>query len=330
MWFSGQKKEISKIDIFENKIVIDDKILSFPLALADIEEVLGKPSREYKTNREWQTHQSILYIYDSMGIVFEADLMNTFKNYYKKCNVYIDEYHTIYMLKLYFGNKVVPMYHDTIDELPKKICKAKVTFESRTPYFFSDRGECGDFRLILWAPYGEDVCGEIDNLTYPLSITFSPKRISEPANYTIKKNVEDALHFDNMNFKLAIIQVLMYELEVLEPYFDIYDFALQYRGKEIDTESDKIIKPALNFFKKLPIPKALASKVEEIYMDGGNNIYMNIIPQWSGEDGTFDLNEITLEELQQFPNLKKATIMSSNFDEIKTIFENAGIEVETV
>ena len=55
---------------------------------------------------------------------------------------------------------------------------------------------------------------------------------------------------------------------------------------------------------------------------------MNIIPQWDGEDESFDLNEITLEELQQFPNLKKAIIMSSNFDKVKEVFEAANIAVE--
>ena len=46
------------------------------------------------------------------------------------------------------------------------------------------------------------------------------------------------------------------------------------------------------------------------------------------EDEAFDLNEITLSELKQFPNLKKATIMSSNFDKIKETFDAADIEVE--
>ena len=55
---------------------------------------------------------------------------------------------------------------------------------------------------------------------------------------------------------------------------------------------------------------------------------MNIIPQWDGEDDSFDLNEITLEELQQFPNLKKATLMSGNFDKVKEVFEATNIAVE--
>jgi len=143
-----------------------------------------------------------------------------------------------------------------------------------------------------------------------------------------KESEGDILHFDTLNFKLAIIQVLMYDLHLLKPEFDLYDFAEQYQGENIDTDSDTIIEPALNFFKEMEIPKKLAAYVEMLYMDGGNDVYMNIIPQWDGEDESFDLNEITLEELQQFPNLKKAIIMSSNFDKVKEVFEAANIAVE--
>ena len=121
-----------------------------------------------------------------------------------------------------------------------------------------------------------------------------------------KESKSDILHFDTLNFKLAIIQVLMYDLHLLKPEFDLYDFADQYQGEKIDTDSDTIIEPALNFFKEMEIPKKLAPYVEMLYMDGGNDLYMNIIPQWDGEDDSFDLNEITLAELQQFPNLKKS------------------------
>jgi hypothetical protein len=143
-----------------------------------------------------------------------------------------------------------------------------------------------------------------------------------------KESKEDVLHFDNLNFKLAIIQVLMYDLKLLNPAFDIYDFADHYKEEDIDTDSDNVIEPAMNFFKNLQIPKRLAPYVETIYMDGGNDVYMNIIPQWDGEDESFDLNEITLIELQQFPNLKEATLMSSNFDKVKDVFDAANIKAE--
>lgn len=151
----------------------------------------------------------------------------------------------------------------------------------------------------------------------------------EPALVSFQEGREsDILHFYTLNFKLAIIQVLMYDLHLLKPEFDIYNFADHYEGEKIDTDSDAIIEPAMNFFKEMDIPKNFAPYVEMLYMDGGNDVYMNIIPQWDGEDESFDLNEITLEELQQFPNLKKATLMSSNFDKVKEVFDAANIAVE--
>ena len=142
-------------------------------------------------------------------------------------------------------------------------------------------------------------------------------------------NMEEGyLQFDNFNFKLAIIQELMYDINVLQPEFDIYEFAKEYKGEEIDTESDTVIEPALEYFKNLQIPKSLAKEVGSFYMDGGNEVYMNIIPQWDGEDGYFDLNDVSLTELRQFPNLTEATILTDDFDKIKKIFDAAGIKVE--
>lgn len=143
-------------------------------------------------------------------------------------------------------------------------------------------------------------------------------------------NTEEILYFDNLNFKLAIVEVLMYELNLLEPRFDIYDFADKYKEKEIDTDSYTVIEPALNFFREISIPKKFAPYVEQIYMDGGNEVYMNIIPQWDGEDDCFDLNNVTISELSQFPNLRKATIMSSDFDKVKEIFDAENIDVESL
>ena len=148
------------------------------------------------------------------------------------------------------------------------------------------------------------------------------------SEYFYNNMEEGYLKFDNFNFKLAIIQELMYDINVLQPEFDIYEFAKEYKGEVIDTESDTVIEPALDYFKNLQIPKSLAKEVGSFYMDGGNEVYMNIIPQWDGEDGYFDLNDVSLAELRQFPNLTEATILTDDFDKIKKIFDAAGIKVE--
>lgn len=74
----------------------------------------------------------------------------------------------------------------------------------------------------------------------------------------LEESKGDILHFDTLNFKLAIIQVLMYDLHLLKPEFDIYDFADHYEGEKIDMDSDIIIEPAMNFFKEMEIPKNFA------------------------------------------------------------------------
>lgn len=136
---------------------------------------------------------------------------------------------------------------------------------------------------------------------------------------------EQYLMFDTFNFKLAVIQALMYELKLLEP-FDIYEFAESRSGEGIDTESVAPIPQAEEYFRELAIPAELADKVTEIFMDGGNEIYMNIVPQWDGEDGAFELNSVTARELAQFPRLKKAVIMSGEYEKVSAVFAAAGIE----
>ncbi len=309
------------IDLSANRIAINGVSLTFPLSLQDVERILGKPDKT--------THcpgGNTKYVFSALGAVFEASA--GIENYLKSRRVYISPLHNIMGLSLYFGRDVEPMTHETPAELPETPCKAVVTCDGSLPDFYFDRARAADFALIYWTPYGTNARGTFEEMQYPLTISYSPEREREPASYKIKKCKEETLHFDNLNFKLAIIQVLMYDQETLQPYFDIYDFADQYQGKEIDTESTENIKPALNFFNRLPIPARLATQVEEIYMDGGNDIYMNIAPQWDGEDGRFSLNEISVAELAQFPNLKRATLLSDNYDEVKKVFEKVGVEVE--
>lgn len=318
-FFKKKTHKKLEIDLQNNSMIINGTILAFPLSLKDIEVVLGKPDRVVKKENKF-----IKYIYDKAGIVFEHSF--SINNHLKKCKTYIDEEHLITELCLYFGEKVKPMWDE--EELPLNPCKTLITCNGKSPYFISDRQRVGDFNLILWTPYGTNFNGIPETITDTLSISYFPEVKHERESYKLKETDEELLHFDNINFKLTIIQVLMYDLRVLKPYFDIYDFADEFSELEIDTESMEIIQPALDYMINLPIPKKYAEQVQEIYMDGGNEIYMNLIPQWDGEDETFDLNEVSLKELQQFPNLKQATIISSNFEHVKETFDMQGVQVK--
>ena len=312
-------RENMRIDVRDKSIVIDDAEIKFPIALEELEAVLGQPDETVQ-----EDENEVLYIYHELGMVFEARVND--RKWFKYRKIEADDAHNIIGIKLYYGESVKPMFHEK--SLPTHSCNVQITQNGRNLWFISDRAQTEDFRMICWTEYGCSLNGQVEQIDAPLSISYEPKRTREPANYKIKKCKEEALEFENFNFKLAVVQVLMYDLEVLEPYFDIDDFAMQYEGKEIDTESFKISRPVVNYFKKLSIPKKFAELVEEIDMDGGNEIYANIFPMWDGEDELFDLDAVTEVELKQFPNLKKATIMSEKFEEVSKTFVKLGIEVE--
>lgn len=320
-FFKKKTHKKLEIDLQNNSMIINGTSLAFPLSLKDIEVVLGKPDRVVK-----KEGQFIKYIYDELGFIFVHSF--EVKQHLKSCEVYIDEEYLITSLYLYFGEKVKPMWDE--EELPLNPCKTLITCNGKSPYFISDRQRVGDFNLILWTPYGRNFNGIAETITDTLSISYFPEVKHERESYKLKGTDEELLHFDNINFKLTIIQVLMYDLLVLKPYFDIYDFAEEFSEEEIDTESMEIIQPALEYMMNLPVPKKYAEQVQEIYMDGGNEIYLNLIPQWDGEDDGFDLNEVSLKELQQFPNLKQATIISSNFEHVKETFDKQGVQVKVL
>ena len=175
--------------------------------------------------------------------------------------------------------------------------------------------------------------GKVIDVSYSAKKEKKPKRVITDNPYELKPINEPALKFDNFNFKLCIIQVLMYEKKLLKPVFDIYEFAKCYPPREIniDEEGYEPIKPAVEYFKKLEIPASLASEIEEIVMDGGNDIYGQIFPFWDGEDGYFDLKRVSDAELSQFADLKSMKLMNSPENLSKTLINRLkkhGIEVK--
>lgn len=79
--------------------------------------------------------------------------------------------------------------------------------------------------------------------------------------------------FDNYPFKLAVIQQLMYEQEVLEDkyrggdqYFEVYKDAAEVSDEESINRLKPYIEQGNNFFKTLKIPYALADKVTKLYV----------------------------------------------------------------
>jgi|LakMenEpi03Aug12_release.lakeMendotaPanAssembly.Ray.scaffolds.fasta_scaffold989774_2 hypothetical protein len=133
--------------------------------------------------------------------------------------------------------------------------------------------------------------------------------------------------FTDFNFKLAVIQVLMYEKKVLQPAFDIHNFVRKYTGRKINIEKEgyKIIPEVKKFFEDLEIPSELLNKVEKIYQ-GSNKIYLQLCPFWSGEDELFNITKT--EDLRLLPNLKKITLYYDDEKKMVNEFKAKGIDAE--
>lgn len=157
-----------------------------------------------------------------------------------------------------------------------------------------------------------------------------PSKEKDPNKWAIPLSEEKCLQFKNFNFKLAVVQELMYVQEVLKPKFDVYDFCENYTKRDIDPEEYyfEIIPEVKKWFQDLPIPASLAPLVTELYFDGGNEIYAQLIPFWDGESDDFDIESLTEEDIRQFPNLKTidgtAILMS---EKVKNFCKEKGISL---
>jgi hypothetical protein len=136
------------------------------------------------------------------------------------------------------------------------------------------------------------------------------------------------IKFKDPNFKLAVIQDLMYSQELITPAFDVWDFAKNYKDRKIDVDHEgyDIIPEVLDYFMKIEITVEMAKSVTAISQDGGDDVYMNIIPFWDGEDDVFNIK--SAEDANHFPNLKKATLFYDDDHSILDKFKELGIEAD--
>ena len=312
-------------DIGDNEIKFDDKVIRFPASYEDLRAVFGEARVVEKKNG------TSGYVFDDTGITFEeADV-----RYLKKRKAFTDREHMISYVSFYIDD------HELFDEkcLPEKRFDGRITFfgkeweslkrtdGSSKHFHITNFDTCEmQFSHITSIIGGDDGLPNYAGGAFKKTLycTFAPERPKTTENYNIPEPQEECMTFKDLNFKLAVIQELMYVQEILKPYFDIIDY-LKFKKSKANVETEKNIRAAVEFFKVLPVPKSLAKYVTKITMDGGNEIYSNIAPLWDGEDGRFDVDHISADELSQFPELKEVVLMTSNDDELRSQLEAAGI-----
>ncbi|WP_161979924.1 DUF6892 domain-containing protein [Streptococcus sp. S784/96/1] len=60
-------------------------------------------------------------------------------------------------------------------------------------------------------------------------------------------------------------------------------------------------------------PKRLAKYVKKLYLDGGNDIYLQLMPYGDGEGDEFDVVVVSERELNQFKKLTVIDAQSVNY-----------------
>ncbi|WP_211273308.1 DUF6892 domain-containing protein [Streptomyces hirsutus] len=122
--------------------------------------------------------------------------------------------------------------------------------------------------------------------------------------------------FKDFNFKLVVVEQLMYIDEKLTPQFSPAG-VLKEKGLgdvpwEYAQEHDlayKAVPEAREYFESLELSDELLAGVEELCMDGGDQVYQECAPVWDGEDDLFDITP--LDDLVLLPNLRR--VLGSEF-----------------
>lgn len=293
----GKKQEEEQsisIDISESGVTFNGKAFSFPISVSALNDIFG-------TSEIVATDTNYIHIWQDTGIRgFSNDKQNIFE---------LD----IQLIKIY-AMEVFPQQNFTgVLTIEKNDYKSFVKV-SKADYMYK-KLKVGKFNLLLGLTKEE--LKEIHFIFISAEIETIPETSDK---YKIEKTTSEKIEFTDFNFKLAIIEELMYTQEILKPKFDVYEFAeiKQIEGFSATEGGYEPIPEVVEYFKTLEIDKNLAAKVTEIYQDGGNEIYMNIAPQWDGEDDVFNIR--SFEDLKHFPNLKKMTLFETDpkvFEELK-------------
>lgn len=306
------------IIISENEIRYGNTKLELPFSLKQLTDIFGQPREEIvKSTGDDEKYELQEFYWDEIG--FSVSKFR-FENKITSMIIYLD---------FQDGNRNKSIFDGEIIIGNKEYLKCKWKEDDEATQYL----KIGSFELYTLMKdklsiVDEDYKELAELMSSRIEIKFNPPR--KLVKYKFHPIDEPELKFSDFNFKLAVIQRLMYEKEVLLPKFDVEEFAEEYPKREIDTleEGDEPIKEVVNWFKKLQIPVSLADEVDEIHMDGGNDIYLQIIPYWDGEDDYFDLKKVTSEDLAQFKNLKKMTVMSRKYKQIAKVLEENGIEAK--
>jgi hypothetical protein len=154
-----------------------------------------------------------------------------------------------------------------------------------------------------------------------LAAASEPPSETAPAMASAPAGVE----FADANFKLVVINHLMYERSVLTPKFDLNTFLRTFDRYEIE-ESGGPIEEVLEYFAALPLTPEHLAHVVELDVEPSLEIWSQIDPGWGGEEDYFD--PATYADVALLPNLRKINVdLVTEDTDLSALYERDDIEV---
>ncbi|WP_444930185.1 DUF6892 domain-containing protein [Microbulbifer sp. SSSA002] len=135
--------------------------------------------------------------------------------------------------------------------------------------------------------------------------------------------------FRDKNFRLLVLEKLIYDYKIIQPEFDIFQFTETYTEREIDIEEEGYdpIPEALHYFNSIQIRKEWLTDITNLHQEGGNPIWLQIIPFWCGTTDDFDIQ--SSDDADLLPNLEELTIFYNEKNpEILEEFKAKGIKAK--
>lgn len=133
--------------------------------------------------------------------------------------------------------------------------------------------------------------------------------------------------FKDFNFKLAVIEELMYRMKVLQPEFDVKTFVGPEKWQKIDHQKhpSRAIADVKKFFKELDIPQELLDQVT-VLDQNYHKVYHQVIPYWDGEGNEFNIT--STEDVKLLPNLKEVVLLYDYEQKMVKEFQDKGINAK--
>ena len=333
-----------KIDVSKKGVFINEILLANDDMIDDLSKILNASPRivlpDYEAAKEQGYEPNGLALYDELGIW----CFTTPEGMIKDVNLLIERPKNmgkrhfpceLFTGKITFGGKA-PL--DAVKE--KQLRDAYIYLDARVGEYeisltLADAVRERIEKFSLAERLAKSNSGEtaqlVRNESVPISeICFyckpkSPK--PKPSDkYEIVRTDEPKLVFKNLNFKLAVMNELIFDKEILKPKFDVYEYCAE-RGKDAYDYSGTI-SAVKKWFSEYEIAAKFADELTQINLDGGNEIYLQIAPSWDGEDGMFDIKNIDAHELAQFKNLKTIATTGINIGaKARKILAQNGIKI---